>query len=662
MVFAFRDSATMPFHSEVLVIYPVAHKERLSDLRAFAAAQQILLHEFDRDTFFAEPGRCLGHAGHAVVIVDDEDISEYVNLAKTLNFSLGIIPLNAKSRLHRWFGIPGKQADVLSLAFSSEGTVLDIVRCNNEVVLGMLMLGETPFLDQRSKTYQSRQDSGWQHLLYVLALVWSSLRNLLAIKPFPITITTGKDATLKSAITGLVAIENDINSAASRLINTSISAQDGKISTILIAPKSISEYLAFLLVAVVKGESGVRRLPAAVSYIKSRYLKLESLQPITYFIDGRRREASQIELELYSEAVLINTGQIPQISQTIQRQDKDTMLVDNLPTNQTRLAMIQSHLPLFTRALEEDFKELFLQLRDNAQAPPHYIVLMLLSVMVASLGLFLSSAAVIIGAMVLAPLMSPIISLSMGLLRGERALLKPALQTIGLGVLLALGTSGVIALIIPVDRVTTEMAGRLHPNLLDLGVAIVSGIAGAYAHARESVMKSLPGVAIAVALVPPLSVAGIGIGWWQWQEFSGAMLLFITNLVGITASAALTFLVLGYAPLLRAKRGLLISAVLLLAVSIPLSIAFIDMSTRWQIERDLSRLDLVINEKIVHLDNMQVIRQRGSLLLRGDLISEQPLQREDFDSLREQLEHRWQRPVTLELGTRLRVKGRSEQP
>ena len=310
------------------------------------------------------------------------------------------------------------------------------------------------------------------------------------------------------------------------------------------------------------------------------------------------------------------------------------MRVDNLPTNESRLQMIERHLPLFTRALEEDFKDLFLLLRENAQARAHYIALMILSVVVASFGLFLSSAAVIIGAMVLAPLMAPIISLAMGLLRGDRTLLDRSLLTIGIGVLLALGTASLIALLIPIDRITPEMAGRLHPNLLDLGVAIASGIAGGYAHARENVMKSLPGVAIAVALVPPLSVAGIGIGWWQWEVFSGALLLFITNLVGIALSAALTFLVLGYAPLIRAKRGLVISTALLLVVSIPLTLAFIDMNRHWQFERDLSRNGLLINNKPINFGNLQINRQGGSLLVRGDLISEEWLHRSDLERLR----------------------------
>jgi uncharacterized membrane protein len=72
---------------------------------------------------------------------------------------------------------------------------------------------------------------------------------------------------------------------------------------------------------------------------------------------------------------------------------------------------------------------------------------------------------------------------------------------------------------------------RLQPNLLDLGVAIVSGIAAAYAHARESIQKSLPGVAVAVALVPPACVMGVGIGWLDWSIISGAGLLFLTNLI-----------------------------------------------------------------------------------------------------------------------------------
>lgn len=645
----------MTLHTQALVVYPAEQAQHLDSLRAFAESADITLHEFTSAEFLSEPGRCLDHAQHVIVLTDEDEFSEYVNLAKTLNFSLGIIPLQAKSRLHKWFGIPATLEDAITLAFAADTTALDVARCNDEVVLGMVMLGETPFLDQRSKTYQNRQSSSYEHLVYWLALVWTSLRNLMAIKPFAVTLTTGKDVTIRTAITGLVAIENDINSAAARLINTTLSAQDGKVSTILIAPKSIKDYLSFLLTSLFKGEQQVKRLPPTVSYIKSQYLRIEASQPLVYFVDGRRRESASIELHLYPEAVRINVGEIQQTGQPGQSNGKDTMKVDNLPVNQDRLDMIQSHLPLFTRALEDEFKDLFLQLRINAQAHPHYVALMVLSVIVASLGLYLSSAAVIIGAMVLAPLMSPIISLSMGLLRGDRVLLQRSSLTIGLGVGLALLTAAVLALIIPINRITPEMAGRLHPNLLDLGVAIASGIAGGYAHARESVMKSLPGVAIAVALVPPLSVAGIGIGWWQWDIFAGAMLLFLTNLVGIALAAALTFLVLGFAPLLKAKRGLAISAALLTAVAIPLTLAFLDINQRWQLERDLTDAPLQVHGKLMTMHAPQVSRQGRGVVIQGDLVAEQPILMADLRALRTRLESQWNRPVTLELNTRVRI-------
>ncbi len=281
---------------------------------------------------------------------------------------------------------------------------------------------------------------------------------------------------------------------------------------------------------------------------------------------------------------------------------------------------------------------------------------MVLSVVVASFGLFLSSPAVIIGAMVLAPLMAPIISLAMGLLRADRQMLERSLKTIAIGVGLALVTAALLALIIPIQKVTPEMAGRMHPNLFDLGVAIASGIAGGYAHARESVMKSLPGVAIAVALVPPLSVAGIGIGWWQWDMFSGAMLLFLTNLVGISLAAAFTFLALGYAPIVRAKRGLLVTGAILTTVAIPLTIAFVDIKQRWQAERDLVRDEFLINNKPINFVSPQVNRTGDSLVVRSDLVSEQSIDAQDLQQLRQQLSQQWGRPVSLDLSIRLRVQ------
>ncbi len=441
-----------------------------------------------------------------------------MDLAKSLNFSLGVIPVDDQQvRLRDWFMFSAKPEDHIELAFSASSKAIDVLRCNNEVALGSIMLGKTPFLDQRSRTYRQRAVSPWRRIFYFIALLWNSLRNLFAIQPFGITLSVGSEYSVKTAITGLIAIENNVTNAAARLINTSISVQDGKVrlintsisvqdgkvSTLLIAPKSISQYLGFLIRASFHSDKKVSRLPDAMSYVRSNYLRIESSSPLIYYVDSQKREAQSIELELYPEAVQINLPDAYYETQGGQRGGKDTLKLENLPLNEQRLNMIQQRLPLFTHALEDDFKDLFLQLRENAQAHSSFISLMMLSSLLASLGLFLSSPAVIIGAMVLAPLMSPIVSLAMALLRNDQILLKRSMVTIIIGVTLALSMAALLALLMPITRITPEMAGRLHPNLLDLGVAIVSGMAAAYAHARESVMKSMPGVAIAVALVPP---------------------------------------------------------------------------------------------------------------------------------------------------------------
>lgn len=208
---------------------------------------------------------------------------------------------------------------------------------------------------------------------------------------------------------------------------------------------------------------------------------------------------------------------------------------------------------------------------------------------------------------------------------------------------------------IPFEKITPEMAGRLNPNLLDLGVAIAAGVAGAYAHARESVMKSLPGVAIAVALAPPLCVAGIGIGWVDLHIISGALLLFLTNLVGIALAAALTFLVLGYAPILKAKRGLAISLLLLGLISVPLSVSFYNIYNYWSIERDATTTVFQIHGKQLHLKQLQVAIQRDKVLLRADVSARQPIDIDDLKALKQLLSERWGRDVELEITHRLQL-------
>lgn len=642
--------------NSALLIYP-PHKEELTErVRLFAAQHGIRIKLFSQSEFFSEPGRCIDYAEHVVAICDDSTISEFIDHAKVLNYSLGIVSTSTRNRINTWFQMPKKITEMLAVAFRADAKPIDVLRCNNEVVIGMVMVGDTPFLDQRSKAYIRRKENLWGQIIYWFTLLRVSIKNLSVIKPFAINIETGKGKTIATAITGMVAIENDVHSAAGKLINTSLSVQDGQVSTILIAPKSISEYLAFLITALRSKNKPVNKLPSAVSYIKSQQLTITSHNEIDYYIDGKRRSSNTIELELYPSATRINVSAEYTSRNTTAakaKQRKDTVRLDNLPVNETRIEMIQSHLSLFTRALEDDFKDLFKILRESARSSPNYVVMMILSVIIATFGLFLSSAAVIIGAMVIAPLMAPITSLSMSVLRRDMPLLKTSSLTILTGTGLALATSSFLAMIIPIEKVTAEMAGRLQPNLLDLGIAIASGAAGAYAHARESRMQSMPGVAIAVALVPPLSVAGIGLGWMDWSVFSGAMLLFLTNLFGISIASSLTFLVLGYSPIVRAKKGLAVTSAILIIITIPLSISFSDMYQRWNLERLVAHKTFQVNDKELELINPKVSLKKRRVILRTEGSSAKVITFEDMEILKEKLETLYDRKVSLELLPRL---------
>lgn len=206
-----------------------------------------------------------------------------------------------------------------------------------------------------------------------------------------------------------------------------------------------------------------------------------------------------------------------------------------------------------------------------------FVALLTASVVIATLGLFENSAAVIIGAMIIAPLMRPLAGLSLALLTADVLLLGRAALTLVTGTILGVAIAFGLASLLHQIELTPEILARTKPTLLDLGIAFFAGGIGAYCQANKGVAESLAGVAIAVALVPPLSVVGIGLAFGQTVLWQGAGLLYLTNLVGISIAGALTFLCLGYAPLRRARKGLIISAILVVLLMVPLAISMKSM-------------------------------------------------------------------------------------
>jgi uncharacterized hydrophobic protein (TIGR00271 family) len=165
------------------------------------------------------------------------------------------------------------------------------------------------------------------------------------------------------------------------------------------------------------------------------------------------------------------------------------------------------------------------------------------SAVLASIGLDVGSAAVVIGAMLISPLMGPILGVGLGAGITDRDLLQRSLRELGLATVLVLGVSGLYFKFSPLASPTTELIARTKPTLLDVGVAFFGGIAGIVAGSRKKPSMAIPGVAIATALMPPLCTAGFGLATAHWGFFFGAFYLYGLNAVLIGLS---TFLVVRF--------------------------------------------------------------------------------------------------------------------
>lgn len=215
------------------------------------------------------------------------------------------------------------------------------------------------------------------------------------------------------------------------------------------------------------------------------------------------------------------------------------------------------------------------RVRDEAGWNARYVFMILMAGGIAVLGLLLSSPAVIIGAMLISPLMGPIIGLGFGLATLDSAEIRRSLVALAGGMGLAVVFCAAIVLLSPLQNVTPEIAARTRPNLFDLVVALFSALAGAYAviRGREG---TIVGVAIATALMPPLAVVGFGIATWNWTVFSGALLLFVTNFVTIALSAAMMARLYGFARSLSPRQSLVQNiaiALIFLLLAVPLALS-----------------------------------------------------------------------------------------
>ena len=190
----------------------------------------------------------------------------------------------------------------------------------------------------------------------------------------------------------------------------------------------------------------------------------------------------------------------------------------------------------------------------GSQPAFRFYMLVAISTMIACIGLVANSNAVIIGAMLVAPLMVPIFGISLALVRGNTTLLLRALRAEIVGIILAIGIATFFGLLPLAIEVTPEMLARTQPNLLDLMVAVFAGLAGSYAMVNERLNPALPGVAIATAIVPPLANCGLCLAVGAYHGALGSFLLFFANFLPILLVPSLIFIASGLAYQFQQKK------------------------------------------------------------------------------------------------------------
>ena len=235
----------------------------------------------------------------------------------------------------------------------------------------------------------------------------------------------------------------------------------------------------------------------------------------------------------------------------------------------------------------DKLQQLQTELLEESTLDSTYLILIIGSCIIATFGLLSNSAAVIIGAMIVAPLMLPIRGLALGALEGDLILFRRGLISVAVGTLLAVTIAWLLGSWVGISTFSSEILARSKPTLLDLGIAIAAGSISGYAKVQPKISATLAGTAIAVALMPPICVIGLGLANDQWLLSLGAMLLYLTNLLGITLSCMAAFLLTGYTPFKQARRALIYTTILTGALLIPLSVSFFDLVKQNRLEANL---------------------------------------------------------------------------
>lgn len=297
-----------------------------------------------------------------------------------------------------------------------------------------------------------------------------------------------------------------------------------------------------------------------------------------------------------------------------------------------------------------DHADVIAKRRDDCAMSEHYLFMTAMSAGIAVIGLLQSSTAVVIGAMLLSPLMGPIIGLGFAIAISDYQWLKQAGLSLLWGTLMAVALCALLVFFSPITTITPEIAARTQPNLFDLLIALFSGLAGAYATIRGRA-GAIVGVAIATALMPPLAVVGFGLATLNWPVFSGALLLYVTNLVTIALTAWAIAKLYGFRGSLSARQSQAQNTVIILvffALALPLGLSL--RTIAWEANAQRIVRDTITREfeETGQLDNLEIAFGEEQIGVSATMFSSK-VHIEAQGNIEQSLSERLERPVSVTL-------------
>ena len=203
---------------------------------------------------------------------------------------------------------------------------------------------------------------------------------------------------------------------------------------------------------------------------------------------------------------------------------------------------------VFTNFTEKDKTSAVERLISGSTPSQDFFLMVVLSILTAAFGLLMNSGAIIIGSMLIAPILYPVLSLSLGIIMSDNKLISRSFWTLVKSSSLSITASFLATLLFATQfsQITPEIASRAQPSLTSVIVAIIAGFAASFALVKPQLSETLPGIAISVSLIPPLAVTGIGIAEFNWQLISGSFLLFVVNAIGVVFASMVTFSLMNF--------------------------------------------------------------------------------------------------------------------